>query len=544
MKNFLLLLFCCLFLIPSFGQDRAFAFVNKANGKTAQKAVPAYKQKTAQKVFNDLVAGQGDFSRKTPKLVMNDDEVAVAWAQPEDFEICLEETAYDICASFGADSLNALAALLAHELVHYYEKHEWRRYFIQENADLSSAQQLERLEEKFKLEVQADYLGGFMAHAVGYDVHGIMPVLLNKIYSKEGYELDDEIPGYPSRQERIEMSKKAMERLSDLLVVFETATYLQLLENYEMADRYYEYVLRDFQSRELYNNAGVNTLHASLELFTKEELPYALPVEMDPETRLRRPNTRNSDRERKEKREELILQARGYFKQAIALDEHYVPAYINMAITFLLLEDWDKADIQLSMAASENPGPKMASDIEVVKGVIDALQENLGNARDHWQSAQEDNSHLAEINLKIADGGTPAAVNPVQGFVMKREQIADISLDQFLRSTGPDRMVQVDKSEDITAGFYQRENYLIYSHAVAAAREFMSVQLVDESFTGKSLEGIQIGDTREKLLEAYKTPERQVQTPQGEFLVYPQRQLFFRLDAEAKVVGWGIYRML
>lgn len=43
---------------------------------------------------------------------------------PDKIQIGLEEKAYDICISFGADSLNALAALLGHELVHYFEKHD------------------------------------------------------------------------------------------------------------------------------------------------------------------------------------------------------------------------------------------------------------------------------------------------------------------------------------------------------------------------------------------------------------------------------------
>lgn len=544
MKKLILLLSSCLILASAYGQEGRFAFVTKQDGKaTENPTVPDYKLQTAQKVFDVLVAGQGDFRPQTPRLTMNDNELYVAWAEPKKMQICLEELAYDVCASFGADSLNALAALLSHELVHYYEKHDWTRHFVKENAELSAAQQLEKLEEGLKLEAQADYLGGFLAHSVGFNVHGIMPKLLEKIYSEAGYGLDPEIPGYPSLQDRIAMSESSMERLQELVVVFEMANYLQLLEYYETADRYYQFILLDFQSREICNNAGVNALHAALKLFSKKEMPYALPVELDPETRLRQPNTRASDQERKQQREEYIRQGLVYFDRAMLLDAHYAPAFVNKAICYTLLEDWEEAAYWLRKAIKEGPGSKLEADVEVVKGVIAALQEDMDVATDWWTKADEKNSYLAEINLTVARAGALAALPSARGFAMKREQIEELALDQFLRSTSPDRMVTVDQSEHIIAGFYHRESSVIYSHSLDFGKEFVSVQLVDDSFKGKSMEGIEIGDSREILLEAYGTPERSVQTPQGAFLMYPNRQLFFRMNADGKVKGWGIYRV-
>ncbi|MCB0628399.1 MAG: hypothetical protein R2824_30785 [Saprospiraceae bacterium] len=543
MKKYLLLFCSCLVLLPSFGQEAFFAFVDNTGGKEAQHGVADYKIQTAQKVFDALVAGQGDLRRKVPKLVMNDSELYVAWAQPEKVEIGLEELAYDVCVSFGADSLNALAALLSHELVHYYEKHDWSRHFIKENAELTTAQQLEKLEEGLKLEAQADYLGGFLAHSVGFDVHGVMPALLKKVYSEEAYDLPEDIPGYPSLQDRIAMSEGAMKRLGELLIVFETANYLELLEYFETADRYYQHILDDFQSRELYNNVGVNSLHAAIKLFTNKELPYVLPVEMDPETRLRRPGTRSSEQERKQQRNDLLVKARNYFEQSMALDTEYAPAFVNTAICYVLMNDWEEAAYWLRKAVKAAPGPKMSSDIEVIKGVIAALQEDLEGAQEWWEKASEANNHLAAINLKVIQSGALAVVSPNRGFAMRREQIDELSLDQFLRSTPPDQMVTVDESDNIIAGFYQRDNSVIYSHSLDFGKEFVSVQVVDRNFTGESMEGIRIGDTREQLLDAYGEPEQYVQLPYGEFLVFPQRQLFFRLGREAKVAGWGIYRI-
>ncbi|HRF37556.1 MAG TPA: hypothetical protein PK198_02115, partial [Saprospiraceae bacterium] len=116
----------------------------------------------------------------------------------------------------------------------------------------------------------ADYMGGVLAFSAGYDVYGVMPRLLEQIY--RSYGLPDTLKGYPSLPERVAVSQDAMRRLLDLQTVFETARYLSILENYESAAQYHRYILQDFQSREIYNNAGVNLALAALPYFSTAEL--------------------------------------------------------------------------------------------------------------------------------------------------------------------------------------------------------------------------------------------------------------------------------
>ena len=108
-------------------------------------------------------------------LVLNKKDGYIASFNPDKIQVVLDEKAYDICVSFGKDSLNALAALLAHELIHYYEKHDWSRHFAMNNENLETARQLERMGDGLKQETEADNLGGFMAFSVGYNTYGIMP---------------------------------------------------------------------------------------------------------------------------------------------------------------------------------------------------------------------------------------------------------------------------------------------------------------------------------------------------------------------------------
>lgn len=544
MKNLtLLLLFsiCTITSCTTWSQTGILAFANKSTNEQGKSSEKNHKYETAKMVFDSLVAGQGDFRRQRPSLVMKNSERYVAWARPERAEIGLEELAYDICASFGVDSLNALAALLTHELVHYYKEHDWNRHFVKENEDLSTAKKLEKLEEGLKLETQADYIGGFMAYSVGFEVHGIMPELLKKIYAETGYDLPKEIDGYPSLEERIAMSGNAMDQLKELQVVFEMSTYLNLLEYHEDASLYYNYILKDFQSRDIYNNAGVTALLSALPYFTKKEMPYGLPIELDPTSRLAKNTTRTNDQSRVQEREKRIQQALEYFEWALLLDRQYPPAYLNTAAAYVLLEDWDEANYWIKKTSKQNLNEKMTADLLVLKGIVAAQQEDLKGAKDWWEKATAASSNLATVNLDVLEHGAIQGPPKIYGFAAKKEQIEAVNVEKFLMETAPDKIIEINDRK--ACGYHLRPASKVYSHLVDAGNEYLIVQIVSEDFSGKSLEGIAIGDNLELLIEKYGIAERQVQTPEGAFYIYPDRKMIFQLNAMTGVQGWGIYRL-
>ena len=57
----------------------------------------------------------------------------------------LDEEAYDLCTSLGADSLNALAALLGHELAHHYRNHDWLNTYGIRQARSSNKEKIQEL---------------------------------------------------------------------------------------------------------------------------------------------------------------------------------------------------------------------------------------------------------------------------------------------------------------------------------------------------------------------------------------------------------------
>jgi len=170
--------------------------------------------------------------------------------------IRLDQKVIDICQTFGKDSTHALAAILSHELVHFYRRHDWCGEF----AFALRSQSLKNSTNNTRMayETQADAEGLFNACLSGYKPFGVYPKLLTKVY--ETYKRPNKIPNYPAKQERIESAKMAEQQATGGYAVFVVANSWLQLGEYEMAAQHYDFLLKKFPSREVFNNAGVAQL--------------------------------------------------------------------------------------------------------------------------------------------------------------------------------------------------------------------------------------------------------------------------------------------
>ena len=73
--------------------------------------IEGYKLETSRRVFEQLILARGDFGLPKPGLEVVADPKELARFSGQ--TIYLGEKAYDLCTSFGPDSLNALASLCA-----------------------------------------------------------------------------------------------------------------------------------------------------------------------------------------------------------------------------------------------------------------------------------------------------------------------------------------------------------------------------------------------------------------------------------------------
>lgn len=515
-----------------------------------------YKEETARQVFEKLIQTRGDFGLPKPQFQFVNHEKEVARFQGQ--TIFLGVKAYDVCTTFGADSLNALAILLAHELVHYYAGHTWEEEFSREFAGTELPNEVK--DSWLEDEVQADLWGGLLSYSAGYDVRAVAPKFFPTLYKAFGR--DEDLAGYQKLADRVTLAEQTGKKVQTLLTYFETANYLVALGMFEDAQGYYELILKEgYRSRELYNNLGVYKVMAALQLFRKSELPYGIPVELDAESRIGHSTKGGSGATPMEERNQLLKEANQYFETARNLDPGYTPALVNQACVQALLgvsvarDDQDEAQMQYLQAQllakkAEREARKSKTamaNIQVLYGLLAAFQGDQEEARSKWEKA---NTSLARTNLEILDKGAFASTGERLPRSNEREMIEDLSLDIFLR-TYESSLEDLESLQAAGQSFKwgrsrsksKLEHSSVYLHLVSPTR-YAVLQVTDTDYQGQTLLGIRMGDDREKVLETYKTPDSIVPLAHGEFLVYPAREILFRLDEDNRVVGWCVFRMV
>src|ERR1035437_2773020 len=184
-----------------------------------------YKYDVSKKVFDAIVSAYGR-SITPPVFEIRQKNYPgkkqiLMYYPGEQPKIIMDEDVYDLCVRLGSDSLNALAAMLGHELAHHYEKHNWCSsfaYLLDEKDDLKQKLSKMTKEEKLRLEAEADYFGGFYGYVAGFPTFDVSAKLLDKIYAY--YKLPDNLKGYPSKDERKQIASKSLKELEQFQAVF------------------------------------------------------------------------------------------------------------------------------------------------------------------------------------------------------------------------------------------------------------------------------------------------------------------------------------
>ncbi len=510
---------------------------NDKASKIGNTAPPdSVKYSRALRVYNRLVAARGDYRYPVPKFVMSRAERMVAGMFYQSLEIVLEEKAYDVCSRYG-DA--ALATLLGHELTHYYENHAWRRGFAHDFRDLKVGITLDSLRDDVTNETQADYLGGFLAYSAGYPVFEKGTELMGDLYA--AYGLPAQINGYPSLPDRQMLNARSTEKLRRLVDLYDMANLMTAIGKYSEAYAFYQYVLQEYQSREIYNNVGVAAVLDALQYFSDKEMRFHLPLELDLESNA----SRGLDNKATE-RDRLLGEAIRHFNAAIHLDPDYAPAYLNKACAYFLLGDTARAYFYAASEAREvarkTGYAKTETDVEVLLGILEASGGDTTAARRILTAAQSKGSALAAANLRVLlNEPAPPAVFAPAG---KAERIDSLSLAMV---TNP-IMIDDEYSVKVLDGLWFHQNpklgrqsrLLICDSDLAGF--FYIFHLTNPGYTGKTLTGIGMGDTRERIVKAYGPPKRSVETPQGQLLAYAK--ILFVLGADGGLERWANYMFM
>lgn len=513
-----------------------------------------YKYQVAKQIFERLVEAKGDKRMQVPEFVMSSKKRYVAWMDNKKMQIGLEEAAYDVCVSYGADSTNAMAALIAHEITHYYEKHSWGNDFATAFTDLGVSGAVKTatksVDMKTTNETEADYLGGFLAYSAGFKTFGVMPRFLVDVYAE--YDLPDEIPGYPSLDDRSKLAVESEMKLEELIHVFDAANYMVVLQQYDVVNDYYSYILKEFQSREIYNNAGVNAVMAALQLFDEgaAELKYSYPIQLDGETRMSKPKVRGGAlgfAEKTEKRNKLLEKAKFYFEQARALDAEYATAFINLACVHDLMGNYEEADFfakKASKIARENNNLKVEGDAYIIRGIAAIHEGEAKDGLDYFKQAaakDKDCEPLAQLNMDIYNGTVPAITTPRPKISLTKEQIEGTNLDAFMDAIDVD--ILLDVKGNVSCGIkLMDESKILLTLIDGGQSGYTLLHLTNTTYNGTTGDGIKIGAAKDDVIAKYGKPTYIQEARQGQFLVYDFKNIAFFIN-DSKVQNWALYRV-
>lgn len=540
MRKTVFLLICVWLFISALTAQNTLSLVQNPvsdDPGLARGAVDPSKYDIANGVYLKLVAARGDYRYPAPFFVMSKATADGAKMDYDDLTITLEERAYDVCASFGAQRESALAIILGHELIHYYEKHGWRKGFVIDYQQLDIGSRLDTLHDDIVHETQADYLGGFLAYSAGYPMFDRQPDLIKGMY--DAYKLPEKLPKYPSLQDRQALARHTQQKLSLLVDVFDTANWLTALGRFLEARKCYQYILNEYQSRETYNNVGVSMLR---EVLDEDRSKWLYPVELDLYSRVSKGRLDVDDR-----RGKLLRSAILQFDAAISLDPDYAPAYLNKACAFALLRDYTRANFYAETEAlqkSKNPTwTKTASDVQVLLGIIAAEKGDTTASRRIFEQESLKKNPIATRNLKVLLRQTDPAAGLIPLSSLKSENIDGVSLASFAVDPSFDEKLTQKLDNRTQLLQYQvpdkNSKVLICRYDSEDATSLTFFHATGAGYTGKTAQGIGIGDSREALEAAHKAPKERLQTPQGEIWVY--KKLLFMLDASGKVTKWVHY---
>lgn len=309
----------------------SFAFLLFACKATAQNL--EVKESVLRRVFENIVNAYGN-AKSPPSLNLvskeKSDGYPASYISSPIPLIKIEEQVFDICMQMKADSLNALAIIVCHELAHYYNDHTWCSDYSYAIRDTELGQKLrnQSRSDQLKYETQADNHSFYYCCIAGYSPFNIYGKLIDAVYKV--YKFPATIPGYPGKEERKMIARKAQEKISRLYPVYDAGLLLLYLNQLQAAESCFDYLAKYFPGREIYNNLGVAKFLKALELKPYDTLNFIYPIDIDPVSRMYQNSTRGGD-DANIQYINMLKDAKKQFEKAQSLDPSYISSHINLA---------------------------------------------------------------------------------------------------------------------------------------------------------------------------------------------------------------------
>lgn len=482
------------------------------------------------KVYEQLKTAIGDKERAWPSLEIRPGASSVLAYNKRKHIIFVDEQALKICESFGAQQSDAFAFLLAHEMTHFYQKHDWQEAgFASSFLMNKNSYDVHAVDEK-----EADLFGAFVTHLAGYRSIKLIPIIFDKVYAT--YNLQQELPDYPSLTQRKSTANEVCEKVKELIQIFETANYLNAIGAYTDAATAYEYVLQFVKYKELYNNAGASLVAAAALQPASGQLAFRYPIELD----LKIPLREGIDADKRD----LLKQAITYLHLAAKMDASHYATFINLACAYSLDNQLGNSSDLLARLDGMVQTPKQRAEILLLKGILKTQQQEKEAALTLFQQATQISEaasirQLSIYNSQLLTGGfsTPTTIEQT---TFSNEQIGGIELTY--QNDFPFKSIALKDHFS-----YESKNLQLYNTSTVLLTHLetpdKTIALLTTSKRGeRTQKGISIGQSFTQIKQVYAAYDLKVLNhSRGYYLVYPQLKLIFNMTARNEVMEWGIF---
>lgn len=329
---------------------------------------------SAFEVWDKLNLAIGRTIPAPPEILIKYNLGTPAVYSPTKKTVTIDEGFLILCDSFGPDSLNAFAYVIAHELIHHYWEHGVN-FMGNFDFGLSIPFRGDEKTQTLRYEAEADLRAGFFAQIAGYESLRVAPDFLSAIYKT--YNIPVELEGYPSLAQRQEISRQKYIELLELWNFFELGTFCYQLELNELATACFEEILKaDFTSAEIYNNAAASVIKELRLLHVNDELAIKwLPPSLELESNLPPLGLTRAlglDVEKQLKRAEV------YLHQALTLNPRFEKARYNKFV-YQVHEAYF-----LGKSLPDAPEKDVLKALEVDPKDIEAILKAIGKGKSHW----------------------------------------------------------------------------------------------------------------------------------------------------------------
>jgi hypothetical protein len=550
---------------------------------------PYYKM--ANTVMKTILTGIGKSDLTLPKLNIINSTRDVAYTNKKT-GIHVSTKFIDLCRTFGADSLSALSVVMAHELGHYFKDHFFCADFGYAYAETEWADSIKgRFKDIYQsgyFETQADEFGLFYSFVSGYDPFKVADQVIAKIYDE--FDLPEEMDGYPPKDFRIEQIGIAKSNVQKLIPLFEVGNIMTVLASGKMsgtsndlidnANSCYKHIIsQKVTTAEMYNNLGVNYVNKALGLMEKDAFKYALPVEVDFNSRIyntldgtKNPGNGSNLGFGKNETEilEYLTQAKKYFEEAIQLDAQYIPGYNNLGAAFFILKEYDEAWVKV------NKGRKLAKELDSpiqylnsidLLALIQYHNDEKKEAEELWREALSKGSLIAKYNIQMTadqylttvafkdvfknvtttttlSANQPQYVKPKYTEIEKvnGKALSNIGNEYIHEGKAIDTWELADKKAMVGKTQYQEGELIIFA---ALDRGYIKDSYFFYFYpnTGNALTSLQIsnGNTKEQVIAAYGQPVNIISSEKHNYWVYYNKNIIFKMNDKNVVDGYIIY---